>query len=198
MLSESTSSSRKLKCSKGQIEELLLICSVIGTTFEGELILNENILEWLRDLQLQVYKDRTTKADFCPACIQLGNLQIVKDKLLPIALQRKDDFEVLQTLSKILVQLTSPLTIPAQQAGLLNINTKSKKFTQETIQDQIKYKENAISQSKFLMEYKHLFCSKGVLSVFVEFLRPALEKQDYQRGDHDNQVCGDGSREERE
>jgi hypothetical protein len=188
--SSSLAAQRSTRPGAEVVEELLLVASVLGTRYRGELVLNENILEWLRDLQLQIFKDRASKADFCPACVYLGELGVAREKLLPIAFLKRDDPDVLQTLSKIFVQLTTPLTLPAQQAGLLNINVKSKKLTAETVRDQALYRQNALDQARHLLAYKKLFCGEGALGVFVEYLRPALETPEHRRGDYDNQVRG--------
>lgn len=128
------------------MNELLLVVSVLGShvTEEDEeggiserFVPVADCLNWLQDLQRAL---RSDKDDLRPIANQLGTWKVVEEKLIPIALVKRDDSDTILTLAKLFVILTKPMTKAAKQAALINIDVKSKKFSEETIQDQVKLK----------------------------------------------------------
>ncbi|GMI46686.1 hypothetical protein TrCOL_g1634 [Triparma columacea] len=174
------------------MNELLLVVSVLGSHVSEEdkegriserFVPVADCLNWLQDLQRAL---RSDKDDLRPIANQLGTWKVVEEKLIPIALVKRDDPDTILTLAKLFVILTKPMTKAAKQAALINIDVKSKKFSEETIQDQVSLKENALLQSKYLMEYKRLFLKEGLLEVFVDLMQVPLSKTEQKRDDKDN------------
>ena len=128
------------------MNELLLVVSVLGSHVSEEdeeggvserFVPVADCLNWLQDLQRAL---RSDKDDLRPIANQLGTWKVVEEKLIPIALVKRDDPDTILTLAKLFVILTKPMTKPAKQAALINIDVKSKKFSEETIQDQVSLK----------------------------------------------------------
>jgi timeless len=89
------------------IDELLLICSVIGSNDpKGEFVPVTDCLAWLQDLQRALRRDND---GYRPIGLLLGQWKVVKTKLLPLVMSCRYDRGVVLTVLKILVILTKPL-----------------------------------------------------------------------------------------
>ncbi|KAL3792192.1 hypothetical protein HJC23_009656 [Cyclotella cryptica] len=136
------------------IDELLLVCSVIGSSDpNGKFVPVTDCLAWLQDLQRALRRDNDA---YRPIALLLGQWNVVKTKLLPLVMSCRYDRGVVLTVLKILVILTKPLSDSAKRAGRQTIDVKSGKVDESVIQEQIKLRENAIAQSDLLMDYKRM------------------------------------------
>lgn len=135
------------------VDELLLICGVIGSTAttstststnEGddndtvndnnreqekdqeqpEFIPVTDCLNWLQDLQRALRRDSDT---YRPIGLLLGQWRVVSQKLLPLVVNCSYDSALVLTICKILVILTKPLAEGARRAGGLVLDVKSGK-----------------------------------------------------------------------
>lgn len=114
----------RMKVSKDIVDELLLVCGVIGTTTEGdELVPVTDCLNWLQDLQRALRRDDDL---YRPISLLLCQWKIVEQKLLPLVLTSRYDPAIVLTVCKILVILTKPLSDQTLQAGRMAIATKPK------------------------------------------------------------------------
>ena len=119
------------------VDELLLVCGVIGTTIttaqennasskkdpnQQELLIPvTDCLNWLQDLQRALRRDD----DLCrPISLLLGQWKVVPQKLLPLVISCRYDTAIVLTVCKILVILTKPLAENTQRAGRMTIDTK--------------------------------------------------------------------------
>jgi len=114
---------------KGIVDELLLVCSVIGSTDidTHEFIPVTDCLNWLQDLQRALRRDDDT---YRPISLLLGNWKVVPQKLLPLVKASRYDNAMVLTVVKILVILTKPLSDTTKRAGRMVIDIKSKKVPQ--------------------------------------------------------------------
>ena len=125
---------RHMTVDKNIVDELLLVCGVIGTTTEKSskgvetLVPVTDCLNWLQDLQRALRRDEDL---YRPISLLLGNWNVVQKKLLPIVLTCRYDTPMVLTIVKILVILTKPLHENTLRAGRLVIDTKSKKIDEE-------------------------------------------------------------------
>lgn len=117
---------KRMAVEKGIVDELLLVCGVIGSTdpTTKQFIPVTDCLNWLQDLQRALRRDDDA---YRPISLFLGNLKVVQQKLLPLVLASKYDNRVVLTIVKILVILTKPLSEQTKRAGRMVIDTKSKK-----------------------------------------------------------------------
>ena len=109
---------------KAIVDELLLVCGVIGSTTDhhsGKIVPVTDCLEWLQDLQRVLRRDDDV---YRPISLLLGQWRIVETKLLPLLLECKYDTSLVLTICKILVLLTKPLHIRTQHATTWNVQTK--------------------------------------------------------------------------
>jgi timeless len=116
------------------VDELLLVCGVIGsnatTVDEATGQMTEKFvpvtdcLNWLQDLQRALRRDHET---YRPISMLLGQWRIVSQKLLPLVMSCRYDKAMVLTVCKILVILTKPLSEDAKRAGRLTVDVKSKK-----------------------------------------------------------------------
>ena len=178
---------------KNIVDELLLVCGVIGTTTnEGnELVPVTDCLNWLQDLQRALRRDD----DLCrPISLLIGKWRVVQQKLLPLVMACRYDTAIVLTVVKILVILTKPLSENTKRAGRMVIDT-SGKASQAIVQEQIKLRENALEQAELLMEYKRAVAhhsshckqeGNGLLSVFVSLLAEPLSRSGSSRTDADH------------
>jgi hypothetical protein len=116
------------KVDKAVVDELLLVCSVIGSYDETTqtFVPVTDCLQWLQDLQRALRRDDdVTRA----ICLLLGDWKVVEQKLLPLVAATKYDTQLVLTVCKILVLLTKPLSIATQRAAVMPIATKSSKQT---------------------------------------------------------------------
>jgi len=163
-LSSSKKQHPEMVVEKRIVDELLLVCGVIGsnaTTVDEatgqtteKFVPVTDCLNWLQDLQRALRRDHET---YRPISLLLGQWRIVSQKLLPLVMSCRYDKAMVLTVCKILVILTKPLSEDAKRAGRLTVDVKSKKVDESVIQEQIVLRENAIAQSDLLMEYKKLF-----------------------------------------
>jgi Timeless protein len=118
-------STDRMKVSKEIVEELLLVCGVIGTTTEqgNELVPVTDCLNWLQDLQRALRRDDD---HYRPISLLLSQWNIVEQKLLPLVLTARYDTAIVLTVCKILVILTKPLSDQAVRAGRMAIATQPK------------------------------------------------------------------------
>jgi timeless len=181
---------RRMTVEKGIVDELLLVCGVIGTTSnEGNgLVPVTDCLNWLQDLQRALRRDDDL---YRPISLLIGKWRVVQQKLLPLIMTCRYDTPIVLTVVKILVILTKPLSDNTKRAGRMIIDS-SKSMAKE----QIKLRENALEQADMLMEYKravahhssHSPANKdgGMLSVLVSLLAEPLSKSGASRTDTDH------------
>lgn len=114
---------KRMTVESGVVDELLLVCGVIGTTTgEGsELVPVTDCLNWLQDLQRALRRDDDM---FRPISLLLGKWKVVQQKLLPLIMTCRYDSSMILTIVKILVILTKPISEVTQQTGRLAINPK--------------------------------------------------------------------------
>ena len=192
---------RRMSVEKGVVDELLLICGVIGTsTNDGEeLIPVTDCLNWLQDLQRALRRDDDL---YRPISLLIGKWRVVQQKLLPLIMTCRYDSAIVLTVVKILVILTKPLAENTKRAGRVIIDTK--KTNDLVIKEQIRLRDNAIEQAELLMEYKraivhhpsHHYSKKddtdsskegtGLLSVLVSLLAEPLSKSGTARTEADH------------
>ena len=182
--------SKRMFVEKGIVDELLLVCGVIGSTdpVSNEFIPVTDCLNWLQDMQRALRRDDDT---YRPISLLIGNWKVVEQKLLPLVLTCRYDNPIVLTVVKILVILTKPLSETTKRAGRMVIDTKSRKVPENVIEEQIKLRDNAIQQSEMLMEYKRIFThhsshhqDQGLLSIFVSLLAEPLSKTQRSDSDH--------------
>jgi len=115
---------------KNVVDELLLVCGVIGTTMEegDEIVPVTDCLNWLQDLQRALRRDDDL---YRPISVLLGDWKVVQQKLLPLVLSCRYDNSMVLTVCKILVILTKPLSENTSRAGRMVIDTRSKKTSPE-------------------------------------------------------------------
>ncbi|GAX10196.1 timeless [Fistulifera solaris] len=180
---------------KNVVEELLLVCGVLGTADEGQMVPVEDCLNWLQDLQRALRRDDDL---YRPISLFLGDLKVVEQKLLPLVISCRYDTALVLTICKILVILTKPLAENTVRAGRMEINSSGKNKGTLFVQEQIKLRENALKQAETLMDYKRAVCyhpshiksnqsdEGGVLSIFVSLLAEPLAKQGTSRTENDH------------
>ncbi|CAM9634093.1 unnamed protein product [Ectocarpus sp. 13 AM-2016] len=179
---------------KHMLKELLLVCSALGSSEASEhgggdgepavqqqrFVRGENCLEWLQDLQRALRRDDENTREIC---ITLSSWRVVQHKLVPLILECRDDAVLVNTLFKIYVMLTMPLSKQSEEALSKPINPKA----QGDVRDhQMRRRENAMSQQAALHAFKRAFISKDVLSVVVGMLEEPLSHTGVARTDADN------------
>ena len=117
---------QRMSVDKNIVDELLLVCGVIGTTVDEkeELVPVTDCLNWLQDLQRALRRDDDL---YRPVSLLLGQWKVVEQKLLPLILHARYDSTLVLTVCKILVILTKPLAENTVRAGKMVIDTKSGK-----------------------------------------------------------------------
>jgi len=146
-----------LSVDKKIIDELLLVCGVIGSTVDPKtqkIVPVEDCLNWLQDLQRALRRDEDA---YRSISLLLGQWKVVQQKLIPLVLSCRYDTPLVLTIVKILVILTKPLSQTAINAGRLVIDTKNRSIDSAVIKEQIKLRDNAIAQANLLTEYKKMF-----------------------------------------
>jgi len=127
--------SKSLEVDEGVVNEVLLVCGVIGTTKtkaeggtadddEGQLIPVTDCLLWLQDLQRALRRDDDAHRAIA---LLIGSWKIVQTKLLPLLKSAHYDSSIVVTILKILVILTKPLTATAKRAARMAIDVKGGK-----------------------------------------------------------------------
>lgn len=130
---------RRLTVDKDVVDELLLVCGVIGTATDGavgepsntsgggggssserQLVPVTDCLNWLQDLQRALRRDDDHTR---PISLLLADWKVVPHKLLPLALTCRYDNALVLTICKILVILTKPLSDQTVNAGRMVIDT---------------------------------------------------------------------------
>jgi len=188
-----------LSVPKGIIDELLLVCGVIGSNMpdpsnKNRLVPVTDCINWLQDLQRALRRDDDS---YRPISLLIGQWRVVPQKLLPLVLGCRYDTPLILTVLKILVILTKPLSDQAKRAGKTAIDIKSKKIPESVLQEQMKLRDNALAQAELLIEYKRIFVHHashrqsnkkegGLLSVFVSLLAEPLSKTGSSRTDTDH------------
>jgi len=201
---------RNLTVEKSIVNELLLVCGVIGSTVDPDtqqMIPVEDCLNWLQDLQRALRRDDDAHR---PISLLLGKWKVLQQKLLPLVLSCRYDTPLVLTIVKILVILTKPLSENAKKAGRFIIDIK--KTDKTVIREQIKLRNNAVAQANLLKDYKRLFVhhpshrrenttslknrrsdtntddadDKGLLSIFVSLLVEPLSRTGSARTDDDH------------
>ena len=117
---------QRIAVDKNIVDELLLVCSVIGSHDEttGQFVPVTDCLAWLQDLQRALRRDDDLTR---PICALVGDWRVVEQKLLPLVLACRYNVPLVLTVCKILVILTKPLSTATARAAVLPIDTKSKK-----------------------------------------------------------------------
>jgi len=119
---------QRMSVDKNIVDELLLVCGVIGTNEkDGELVPVTDCLNWLQDLQRALRRDDDL---YRPVSLLLGQWRVVQQKLLPLIVHARYDSTLVLTVCKILVILTKPLSENTVRAGKMVIDTKSKKTSE--------------------------------------------------------------------
>ena len=184
---------KRMSVEKDIVDELLLVCGVIGTTTgnsNDELVPVTDCLNWLQDLQRALRRDEDL---YRPISLLIGKWKVVEQKLLPLVLTCRYDTPMVLTIVKILVILTKPLSENTKRAGRMVIDTK--KDDKDVTAQQSKMRENALEQADLLLDYKKIIChhpshhkdqSNGLLSVFVSLLAEPLSKSGASRSDTDH------------
>lgn len=117
-----------LEVDEGVINELLLVCGVIGTTKTDEneerLVPVTDCLLWLQDLQRALRRDDDAHRSIA---LLIGSWKIVQTKLLPLLKSVYYDSAIVVTILKILVILTKPLTAMAKRAARIAVDVKGAK-----------------------------------------------------------------------
>jgi hypothetical protein len=123
---DSSGLEQRMSVEKGVVDELLLVCGVIGTTAKDgeELVPVTDCLNWLQDLQRALRRDDDT---YRPISLLIGKWKVVRQKLLPLVMTCRYDTPMVLTIVKILVILTKPLSDTTKRAGRMVINTQNKK-----------------------------------------------------------------------
>jgi timeless len=188
---------------KNVVDELLLVCGVIGTTTNAgnELVPVTDCLTWLQDLQRALRRDEDL---YRPISLLMGKWGVVEQKLLPLAMTCRYDTPIVLTVVKILVILTKPPADNTKRAGRIIVDVASPKADPLVVAQQIKLRQNALDQADQLMEYKRLVTyhpshhsaaqrrggkgrgGTGLLSVFVSLLAEPLSKSGASRTDADH------------
>ncbi|KAL7579365.1 hypothetical protein ACA910_014038 [Epithemia clementina (nom. ined.)] len=192
---------RRAKVDKKIVDELLLVCGVIGTVDPNtnEFVPVQECLNWLQDLQRTLRRDDDLMR---PISLLLGKWNVLPQKLLPLCIYSgRYDRPLLLTLCRILVILTKPLNDQTKRAGSMVITPKcnnnnnnisgsgdanSHSIRQQNhhkvVQEQIWLRENAIEQANLLVEYKKAFCrvhsntkKQGKASLFTIFVSMLAE-----------------------
>lgn len=121
----------RMNVPKNIVDELLLVCGVIGTSVlldsdgVSQLVPVTDCLNWLQDLQRAVRRDDDL---YRPISLLLGKWKILQHKLLPLTVSCRYDTPMVLTVVKILVILTKPLSENTNRAGRMVIDvSKSKK-----------------------------------------------------------------------
>ena len=96
-----------LNVPKGIIDELLLVCGVIGSTMpdpsnKNKLVPVTDCINWLQDLQRALRRDDDS---YRPISLLIGQWRVVPQKLLPLVLGCRYDTPLVLTVLKILVIL---------------------------------------------------------------------------------------------
>jgi len=131
---------KNLQVDKNIVDELLLVCGVIGTTVDKKngqerIVPVTDCLNWLQDLQRALRRDEDL---YRPISLLLGHWKVVQQKLLPLVVSCSYDTAIVLTVCKILVILTKPLAENTVRAGRMVIDPKpksKKKFKETTAED---------------------------------------------------------------
>ena len=113
-----------MQVSKNVVDELLLVCGVIGTTEGDQFVPVTDCLNWLQDLQRALRRDEDL---YRPISLLLGQWKVVPQKLLPLVMTCRYDTPLVLTVCKILVILTKPLADNTVRAAQMVIDTKRTK-----------------------------------------------------------------------
>jgi timeless len=122
---------KRMTAESGVIDELLLVCGVIGTTTTSDgnsetIVPVTDCLNWLQDLQRALRRDDDT---YRPISLLMCKWNIVPKKLLPLIMTCRYDTPMVLTIVKILVILTKPISESTKKAGRFAIDTK--KYSEE-------------------------------------------------------------------
>jgi len=150
---------KRMSVDKNIVDELLLVCGVIGTTENDtdELVPVTDCLNWLQDLQRALRRDDDL---YRPVSLLLGQWKIVQQKLLPLVLHSRYDTAMVLTVCKILVILTKPLAENTVRAGRMVIDTKSKKTSD-------RYVLHTTNNLKHYEKFSWSSSSGQILTIFV-------------------------------
>jgi timeless len=119
-----SSLSSRMQVNKNIVDELLLVCGVIGTTEGDQFVPVTDCLNWLQDLQRALRRDDDL---YRPISVLLGQWKVVSQKLLPLVMTCRYDTPLVLTVCKILVILTKPLADNTVRAAQMVIETKKTK-----------------------------------------------------------------------
>ena len=184
----------KMVVAREVVDELLLVCGVIGTTTgDGdELVPVTDCLNWLQDLQRALRRDDDA---YRPISLLIGKWKVVEQKLLPLVQTCRYDNAIVLTVVKILVILTKPLADSTKRSGRVIIDP-SNKTSSSLLRQQIQLRENALEQAQLLLDYKRLIAhhvshhsrrpGTGLLSIFVSLLAEPLSRSGASRTDTDH------------
>ena len=110
---------------KNIVNELLLVCGVIGSTVDPktqQIVPVEDCINWLQDLQRALRRDEDA---FRPISLLLGQWKVMEQKLLPLVLSCRYNTPLVLTIVKILVILTKPMSENARNAAGMIIDARS-------------------------------------------------------------------------
>lgn len=120
----STYTNPSLTVDKKVVDELLLVCGVIGSTVDPrtqQIVPVQNCINWLQDLQRALRRDEDA---FRPISLLFGQWKVVEQKLLPLVISCRYDTPLILTIVKILVILTKPISENAKNAARMIIDTR--------------------------------------------------------------------------
>jgi hypothetical protein len=126
----------RMNVPKNIVDELLLVCGVIGTSVQKDSAGRERLvpvtdcLNWLQDLQRALRRDDDL---YRPISLLLGKWKVVQHKLLPLTVSCRYDTPMVLTVVKILVILTKPLSDNTLRAGRMVIDTMSRKNSERCV-----------------------------------------------------------------
>jgi timeless len=126
----------RMNVQKNIVDELLLVCGVIGTSVQKDATGRERLvpvtdcLNWLQDLQRALRRDDDL---YRPISLLLGKWKVVQHKLLPLTASCRYDTPMVLTVVKILVILTKPLSDNTLRAGRMVIDTMSRKNSERCV-----------------------------------------------------------------
>jgi timeless len=126
----------RMNVPKNIVDELLLVCGVIGTSVQKDsdgterLVPVTDCLNWLQDLQRALRRDDDL---YRPISLLLGKWKVVQHKLLPLTVSCRYDTPMVLTIVKILVILTKPLSDNTNRAGRMVIDTMSRKNSERFV-----------------------------------------------------------------
>ena len=165
-----------IRIRKDMMNELLLVCSSLGTLEEMEqpdgsiketFSRGEDYMNWVQDLQRAIRRDDRTHA----ISRQLGLWRIFQKKLLPMLAAHVDERDLVFSVLKLLVMLTMPVDDDSQNPE------QQRQFMREYKLEFIKPAREAADGSSESITY---------LGLLMQMLEVPLSHEGSERTEHDN------------